>query len=102
VDAAFAASAADRQRTILLTRSKMPPIKRRNPRRDTGASFGKLNLSQSYMPVSTQAGQRACRAAARRVADLERRAEVLGAVGLREAAGRLQGIAAEIRAEVLA
>ena len=63
-----------------------------------------LNLQNTSTVKDNQAqaaAQRACRAAARRIADLELRAEVASAVGLIEAADRFLDLASTIRREVL-
>lgn len=59
------------------------------------------NANTSIVNRAEASAQRAIRHAVRRVAEIERKAEIAAAVGLRDAADRLRAIAADIRAEVL-
>lgn len=93
---------ADRlhDRMLAQARTGPPPMNRKGPAGENGASFGKP-ISASHLAVSALAAQRACRAAVRRVTEIQRRAAMMAAVGLTDASLRLAGIAAEIRTEVL-
>ena len=79
-----------------------PACNRKGPGRDTWAYFGKLNLNDTRDYTAAQRTvARAMAHAERRVAEIERRAKALDAIGLRDASLRLGAIAATIRAEVL-
>jgi 2-hydroxychromene-2-carboxylate isomerase len=95
------ATIADRLHERLLEQARPrtgPPKQRKGPGRDSGASFGKLSLNNASLhTASALAAQRAVRAAARRIADLELKAEIAEAIGLRDAALRLAATAAQIR-----
>lgn len=77
-----------------------PPVwNRRGPGRDTRANFEKLNLnSERSDSTPARAAQRAMLTAVRRAEELDRRACLLAAIGLADAALRAAAIAAEIRA----
>jgi len=78
-----------------------PPRKPKGQRRDPLTPFGKLNLNIVTINSRAEgAAQRAVRHAVRRVAEIERRAEIMAAVGLADAALRLAAVAESIR-EVL-
>ena len=81
-----------------------PPLNRKGPGRDTQASFGNLNLNTSagYTAFETAAARSMQSVRGPRVAEIERRARLMDAVGLRNASLRLGLIAASIRREVLA
>jgi hypothetical protein len=105
LDAARAAAQSDPNRNALFIRrwTGPPPPNRKGPGRDTQAHFEKLNHnSASSYTAPELAAQRAMRHALRRVAEIEQRARLMDAIGLRGASLRLGGIAASIRAEVLA
>jgi hypothetical protein len=98
---------ADRLRSVMLTEvwSRTGPPKRNRPA--MGGTINRPGTSKAALDNSTNstanlAAQRSIRTAIRRVAEIERRAEIADALGLRGAAGRLAGIAADIRAQVLA
>lgn len=79
-----------------------PPAENRRSRpRHEAASFGKLNDNAPTNTAATRSAQRAIAAAHRRLADLDRRADLLRLIGLHSAASRIETIAAGIRAEVL-
>jgi hypothetical protein len=101
MDAALAAAMSDPAANPLFHRrwTGPPPQKRERPRRQPGAhvsiDLGKCSKKKDSVPV--QAAQRACVAARRRLADLQRRAALCQAIGLTDAAGRLLTVAATIR-----
>jgi hypothetical protein len=105
LDAARAAAQSDPSRNGLFSRrwTGPPPWNRKGPDHYTGAPFGNLNLSDAahQLPVSERSAQRAMRHALGRAAEIERRAVLLEAIGLRDASLRLGALAATIRAEVL-
>jgi hypothetical protein len=76
-----------------------PPGQRKGQgRRNTLASFGKLNLiSADTDSTATQAGERAVCKAERRAAELDRRARLYHDLSLVDAGLRAQAVAAEIR-----
>jgi hypothetical protein len=80
-----------------------PPQTRKRQRRHPLAFSGHPKIdSNDIHTTSTQSAQRAVRHAARRVAQLQRRADTLAAIGLTDASLRLASLAATITAEVLA
>ena len=80
-----------------------PSQTRKRQRRHPLASSGhpKINSSDIHT-TSTQSAQRAILHAARRVAQLQRRADMLATIGLTDASLRLASLAAAIVREVLA
>jgi len=78
-----------------------PKQKRPGPHHRPRTSFN-LSNTETINSLGDRAAQRAVRAAARRIADLEWRAEIAAAIGLAEAADRFLGLADAIRSAVLA
>jgi hypothetical protein len=74
------------------TRKRPEPLHKPQP------SIRNQNLNHFDIAISEAASQRACRAAVRRLRAIERRTEVLEAIGLTDAALRLAAVAESIRA----
>jgi hypothetical protein len=103
MDSAAMAAKSDPDQNHQFRRPWTPPPKRKGPSHHTRASFGKLNLnSERIDSTATQAAKRAVCKAERRAAELDHRAVLLGAVGLRDAGLRDRTLAEAIRLAVLA
>jgi hypothetical protein len=105
MDAAAMADVAGRMHERLLAgaRTGPPPQKRRRPSLQAGAIIEKLSISRVTTDyIAEAAGSRAVGRARQRLVDVEQRADIYRAVGLIDAALRLDAVAEVIRAEVLA
>jgi hypothetical protein len=79
-----------------------PPRHRKGPGRDTWASLGKFkHNSADTNSTPDDAARRAVIKAQARAEALDRRARLMAAVGLRDAALRAEGVAAGIRAVLI-
>jgi len=106
MDTARAADLADPHRNAQFSRrwTGPPPQKRvRPPAANQGALLGIIGNGNSGIDrTSRRAAQRAILHATRRVAQLQRRADLLATIGLTDASLRLASLADAIKAEVLA